>query len=315
VRRALLGALVLGLSCTGGVIRDVGQARHDVGTAKDTRDKVKSGVDTAGKVVGYIEDLTAEMNDENEYWLGRSVATNILDQYDYDYRDKDAYRAQRLEGVTAYVNQVGLAVGVAAMEHRKDGDRPNPYNGWHFIVLDAEDVNAFAAPGGYILITVGAIRAAGSEDELACVLAHEVAHVMRGHAIRAIEKSKWASVSKDAIQTSGVLDAAQLEEATGLLEGCIDSMINNYKAGFSVDAEKEADRRGAEIAAAAGYDPTGLIRFLTTLKAKGGAGGGSGFNTYPAVDERIKKLGKLKPGPAAPPARKDRFLAALGLLG
>jgi predicted Zn-dependent protease len=294
----------------------VGAAADSADKAKDKGDKVKSGVDTAGKVIAYIDDLGSELSDENEYWLGRSVATNLLDQWDYDYRDKDAFRAQRLEGVTAYVNKVGLAVAIAAMQNRKDGDRPSPWNGWHFIVLDSEDINAFAAPGGFVLVTVGAIRAATSEDDLACVLAHEIAHIVRGHAVKAIEKSRWADVSKDVIQTTGVLDAAQLEQATGLLEACIDSMINNYKAGFSVESEEEADKRGLEIAQKAGYDPAGMVRFLGTLKAKGkGGAGGSGFNTYPGVDERLKKLGKVKAGPAAPAKRKERFLAALALLG
>ena len=314
---AISVSLLSGASC--GLFGHVhGQVTDTAHSAHETTTKVKTGVKAGTKLYNDVSELTKDMDDQQEYWLGRSVATSILDQYHYQYKDEDSIKAAKLAGITAYVNQVGNVVANAAMKNRKDDDRPNPYDGWHFVVLDADDINAFAAPGGFILITAGAVRAAKSEDELACVLAHEVSHVMRGHALKGIKGAHMTGAASDAFQVAGVMSTEQLQEVANLMQQLIDSMLNGYKQGWSKDAELEADVRGTEIAAKAGYDPAGLGRFLETLKKKqAGAAAGGGqddFHTYPAVDERIGKLKGVKAGTVSP-ARKDRFVAAQHLLG
>ncbi len=66
-------------------------------------------------------------------------------------------------------------------------DRPETFGGYHFLLLDSNEINAFAAPGGLILVTRGMLQCCANEDELAAVLAHEIAHVEKKHGLTAIK--------------------------------------------------------------------------------------------------------------------------------
>src|SRR4051794_27649873 len=79
-----------------------------------------------------IQEARKDLTPENEYYVGRAVATNILARNDYKYRDRDAYKAGKLEGITAYVNAVGNVVAMASLDIHHDDDRPSPIAGWHF---------------------------------------------------------------------------------------------------------------------------------------------------------------------------------------
>src|SRR5262245_61776321 len=105
-----------------------------------------------------------------EHYIGRSVAAQILSQYSV-HGDRS---------LQEYVNLVGLSV-LAAPEPRKT------LTGYHFIVLEGQEVQAVSTPGGFVFLTEGAVRKAKDEDELAAVLAHEVAHVSLNHGIGAIK--------------------------------------------------------------------------------------------------------------------------------
>jgi predicted Zn-dependent protease len=264
-----------------------------------------------------LQDLRKDLTPENEYYVGRAVATNILARHQYRYRNQEAIAMGRLEGLTDYVNQVGSLVAAAALETPRDGDRPAPLAGFHFTVVESDEINAFAAPGGYVFVTAGAVRTAQSEDELAAVLAHEVAHVVRGHALGSIKKSRYANVSKDALKQSGALDATQLGQLTDLLEKGIDDMVDAFFVkGYSRDTEFEADQVGLAILLRAGYEPRALVGFLETLRRRQATGSGGFFQTHPPAADRIAKLGDrlAAQGAArrpAPRARVERFLLAL----
>lgn len=268
------------------------------------------------KTVGAIIDAQKDLTPENEYWTGRSVATNLLARFQYHYRDAAALRAGRLEGLTAYVSQVGGVLAASALETRRDGDRPAPLAGWHFIVVESDTINAFAAPGGWVFVTSGAVLAATSEDELAAVLAHEIAHVARGHALGSIKKSRWAGVAKTALDTSVQLDAQQLGDLTKAFDGAMDDIIDSLLVkGYSRDTEFEADRVGLAIMNRAGYDPQAFVRFLQTLEQKQPTGSGGFSATHPSAKDRLGKVTAQasKLGTRAIPAiRITRFKAALG---
>ena len=277
--------------------------------------KVQLTPEGLAKTWDAITDAQKDLTPENEYWTGRSVATNLLARHEYRYHDADALQDGRLEGATAYVSAVGGVLAASAMETTRKGDRPAPIAGWHFTIIESDTINAFAAPGGWVFVTTAAIEAAQSEDELAAVLAHEIAHVVRGHALGSIKKGRWANVAKTALDTSVQLDEQSLGELTQVFEGAMDDMIDGILVkGYSKDTEYEADRVGLEIMAHAGYDPQALVRYLKTLDAEQGGGGGGFQATHPKASDRISKiqgkaqeLGKVE----IPQVRFARFKAAV----
>lgn len=202
---------------------------------------------------------------EEERAIGGAVAVQAVAQHGGLYPDG---RVQR------YVLTVGLAVASLS-------DRPEiPY---HFAVLNDETPNAFAAPGGYVFITVGLLRRVHSEAELAGVLGHEIAHVTNKHALKVIRRadaiSKLTEVSADFLdQNPQVFD--------DLVQKATDTVLNK---GFDQTKESEADRDGIEFAHRIGYDLHGLPSFLETLAATEQPSGGI-FSTHPPTRKRIDAL-------------------------
>lgn len=261
------------------------------------------------------QDAKKDLTPENEYYVGRSVATNLLSRSQYKYVESDAFAEGKLGKMTAYVNAVGNVLAAAAMEAPRKDDRPSPISGWHFVIVDDDTINAFAASGGFILVNKGLIKAARTEDELAAVLAHEVAHTVRGHAIGSIQKSRMAGVYKEMLNSTVQLDEAQLGTLTKAFEGAMDDMINSMVVkGYSKDTEFEADKVGLKILADAGYDPQAFIKLLETLEKKTGGGSGGFSSTHPSAKDRIAKL---KPeadklgSKKIPKARTERFKGAV----
>ncbi|MBK9035380.1 MAG: M48 family metalloprotease [Myxococcales bacterium] len=277
--------------------------------------KVQLTPEGLAKTWDAITDAQKDLTPENEYWTGRSVATNLLARHDYKYLDADALEAGTLEGVTAYVSAVGTVLAASAMETARKGDRPAPIAGWHFTVVESDTINAFAAPGGWVFVTTAAVHAATSEDELAALLAHEIAHVVRGHALGSIKKGRWANVAKTMLDTSVELDQQALGELTQVFEGAMDDMIDGLLVkGYSKDTEFEADRIGLAIMAHAGYDPQALVRYLKTLAATHGGGDGGFQATHPKPADRIAKVSAQASTlgtRAIPPIRIERFEAAV----
>lgn len=269
--------------------------------------------DSVMKTYDAIKDARKDLTPENEYYVGRAVATNLLSRYDYKYLDAPAIADGRLEGLTAYVNRVGKLIAFAAMETTRKGDRPSPIGGWHFVVVESDTINAFAAPGGYIFVTRAAVAAAETEDELAAILAHEVAHVVRGHALGSIKKSRWAGVAKTALDASVELDEQALGDLTNVFEGAMDDIVESLLVkGYSRDTEFEADKVGIRILAAAGYNPRALIDYLATLKKTQDTGSGGFSETHPSASDRIKKLQKVAaemPSQQTASSRTARFQA------
>jgi predicted Zn-dependent protease len=278
-----------------------------------TDSEMKSAVATVKK----INSLGEEIRPDQEYYVGRAVATNILARHDYKYVDKPAIQRGELEGLTRYVNNVGNVVVAAAQEDRHNGDRPAPVAGWHFVVVESDTINAFAAPGGFVFITTAAVKTAKTEDELACLLAHEVAHVTRGHALGSIKKSRYADVSSDLLQSAGAatLSPEQVAQLNKLMEGIIDDTIHAmFEKGYSKDTEFEADKLGVEYAAWAGYDPRAMGNFLDTLAKQQATSKGGFYDTHPSTAERKSRLDTQVKSYAAvtvPKSRVSRFNAAI----
>ncbi len=204
--------------------------------------------------------LFGKFSTADEMRIGKQIAGNLL----------GAVPLVRDETLQRYVNMVGNWVA------QQSGRTDIP---WHFGVLETEDINAFAAPGGYVLITKGLYRQLRNEAELAGVLGHEIAHVAKKHHLNVLKKSMLI----------GALGQAASKEAKGsdqLVQNLIGNGAEIMARGLDKDAEYEADRIGAVFAARAGYDPWGLPAVLQDLAA------------LPAKDNRTSLLFKTHPLPA-----------------
>lgn len=157
------------------------------------------------------------------------------------------------EAVQRYVNRVGR--WVAAGSSRPDLE-------WTFVVIDSPAVNAYAAPGGHVFITLGLLLLLESEAELAGVLGHEIAHVTERDHLEALKTQLALGVVQDLLRAEGVegIDDATLEQL--VLAG-----VSLYGIGLARDDELNADRIGIVLAARAGYDPWALLLTLTLLDA------------------------------------------------
>ncbi len=155
-----------------------------------------------------------------------------------------------------------------------------------FGVLNSEGIEGASAPGGYVFVSKGLYEMAKDDDELAGVLAHEIAHVTNRHALKIVSQSKM---------TKGFVQVASGAAGAGSF-GAFDDVIGNLvQSGFNVtyntNTEHDADHTGREIADAAGFDRNGLRRFLVRLyeMKKGEA---YAFSKHPPLKHRLERLEK-----------------------
>ncbi len=143
----------------------------------------------------------------------------------------------------------------------------NPKLPYYFFFMADPNINAFAGPGGYIAVNAGLVLAAQNEDEVAAVLAHEIAHVSQGHIARKIadaSKTKYATAAGvlASIALGAVSGQAAQSAMAATLAGTQQHFIN-----FSRGMEAEADRVGIRTLANAGFDPSSMPRFFTRMQA------------------------------------------------
>jgi predicted Zn-dependent protease len=218
-------------------------------------------IDRATEAKDKLDSLT--FNDQEEQQIGSEISVKLRNQYGV-VQDPAVHK---------YVTLVGTTLA-------KESTRPSLR--WTFIVLDTDGVNAFAAPGGFIHITKGALALIQNEAELADVLGHEIGHVTEKHTINAIRKSNIASELAKATRKE-VLTAVAERGYAMILE-------NNWDRGD----ETASDRIGITLANKAGWAPTGLAAFLTRLsernkdlKERSGV-----FASHPEAKARLSELSK-----------------------
>ncbi|NIP79133.1 MAG: M48 family metalloprotease [Gemmatimonadetes bacterium] len=210
---------------------------------------------------------------EKEAEIGFGIAATVVGRY-HLVEDAELHR---------YVNLVGQSVAQQSIR----GSEVQ----FSFGVLDTDDVNAFAAPGGYILITRGALGLMESEADLAGVLAHEVGHVDQKHVLDEIRRSSvFETVQEESELEGPLLD--QIAELGGSLL---------FMPGLSREDEMEADSLGVLYAAATGYRPDGILNFLQRLhdaEQNEAAGVREWMATHPSTRDRIDAVARqlARPG-------------------
>lgn len=219
-----------------------------------------------------VRQAAGGIEEPEEIEIGRDMAARLL----------GAAPLAADEHLQRYVNQVGR--WLAAQTER-------PELPWRFGVLEAPQLNAFATPGGHIFVTRGLVSRMTSEAELAGVLAHEIAHVLRKHHLQAIQKAAQLELANTALSLSRRDADAQKREKL-LAAG-----TELWQRGLDKSDELEADRLGVVIAARAGYDAYGLPAVLQALQAMNPEDSGLAlmFKTHPAPAERLDALEKMQP--------------------
>jgi predicted Zn-dependent protease len=211
-------------------------------------EKAESIVTVVEAVRKGVQDLTPR----EEYYIGRAVAANILNRYPV-YEDEE---------VTRYVSKVGMAVAWAS-------DVPETYGGYHFLVLDEKEPLAYSAPGGFVFISKGIIEMMEDEEELAGVLGHEVAHINKRHGLGAIKQSRLTEAFSVLVKEGKKYSSEEVKELANAYEGALGDVVNKLiEKGYDRSQESEADRLGVVYAHRAGYNPLGLVSFLSTSKSE-----------------------------------------------
>lgn len=254
----------------------------------------------------------AKLTESQEYYAGRAMSAMLI-------RD---YRLLNDPALTEYVNLVGYTVAMAS-------DRPETFKGYTFGVLDSDVPNAIAGPSGFIFLTKGLVKMCRTEDELAAVLAHEVAHVVLKHPELALQKQLDDKGFMDTLNAgagvaSGVLGFLGKGQAADAVETArqnfgpyMRKVIENVVTkGYERNQEFEADLRGIDylVREEAGYNPQALVDVLTRLAdtpAKNDYGWLHGSTHPEPADRRDAAAAYLKekayPG-ATEPGRTQRFL-------
>jgi beta-barrel assembly-enhancing protease len=217
-----------------------------------------------GGIIGQVKDLAGGQSADDEARSGEAIAATVF----------GAARPWRNSAAQSYVNLVGR--NLARQVERKDVR-------WRFAILDTPSVNAMAFPGGIVVVTRGLYARLASEDELAAVLAHEIAHVNRRHQWKVIQQQKLIALAGDAVTRGDPGRSVKLVADLG---------TKLIARGLDKASEFEADRDGVVIAARAGYDSSALIAVMERLKAlkTGEADTALLFSTHPSPGARIEAL-------------------------
>ncbi len=233
-------------------------------SAESLREKLSSKIPDSQRML-------LALTPEDEIRVGQQVAANLL----------GVAPLVKDDALQKYVNHVGRWVALQS-------DRPKLP--WHFGVIESADVNAFAAPGGYVLITRGLYASLSDEAELAGVLGHEIAHVTERHHIELMRKTALLDESRKAVEKK------LKDDKEALLKRLVGNGAEIFARRLDQDAEFEADRRGIVLAARAGYSPYGLPAVLQKIAS------------VAQSDDRVQLLYKTHPSPTDRLRQLDRAM-------
>ena len=253
-------------------------------------DSARVRLDQTNRFLSAFEEITPMQ----EYYLGRAVSASILTSQ--PLRD-------RPEGL-AYLNLIGTAVSLAS-------SRPELYAGYRFTVLDSPELNALASPDGTVFMTHGLLALCQNEDEIAAVLAHEIAHIQARHGIKSLSQEQKIEAGRTIATELGAGGSGDLARLSGALNSSAAGISRTLLTqGYNRGQEEEADAAALKILAAAGYDPAALPALLESVARHWDAHGPAFMRSHDNPQDRIRKVRDLlagQPATTREPARDDRF--------
>ena len=298
VRAAILSALLLAGGCAPG-----GGFQQLSGSILSQTGLVSQGqVDSIFTVGGKLTKAATPLTPEQEYYLGRGVAATVLSKY----------RPLRNPALQSYVNRVGSTVVAFS-------GQPETFAGYHFMVLDSTEINAMAAPGGFVFVTRGFLKLMPDEEALAAVLAHEVAHIALGHGTKAISQANLTEaltiVGREAASQALSDQGYGVAELTSVFGDSVTDVVDTLLTrGYSRSQEYDADEYATAVLRMAGYNTRGLSTMLTALETRAGSDQTGFFSTHPEPEDRLDELDEdgaaqsVVPGEAV---RTARFKTAM----
>jgi beta-barrel assembly-enhancing protease len=234
---------------------------------KTTHDKGKNDIDDIGnRKVGSGKGIGDWYGYDTEIKMGKQYAMMV----------ESGARMVQDPVVVEYVNRIGQNLV-------RNSDAKVPFT---IKVIDSDDINAFALPGGFFYVNSGLILAADDEAELAGVMAHEIAHVCARHATREMTRANYASMASIPlifVGSWGVYEAANIA-----LSLALPLTFMKFSRGF----EAEADYLGVQYMYKAGYDPQSFVSFFEKVKAQEKKKPGTlakAFSSHPPTPDRILK--------------------------
>jgi len=204
-----------------------------------------------------------------------SLETEIRIGKEYSQQVEASVKMVQDPVVTEYVNRIGQNLV-------RNSDAKVPFT---IKVIDSDEVNAFALPGGFFYVNSGLILAADEEAELAGVMAHEIAHVAARHATRQMTRGNWANIGTIPLIFVGGGIGYAARSLAGL---ALPMTFLSFSRGF----EAEADYLGLQYMYKTGYDPQAFVSFFEKLQAKEKKKPGTlarAFSTHPQTPDRIEK--------------------------
>jgi predicted Zn-dependent protease len=220
------------------------------------------------------------------YWLWSSVAGSEEQALAAEY-DAGCDLARSYDRQTCFDDSRRSTALLEEVGERLSAKLKKKQRRWRILPILDDSPGAFALPGGFLYVTRSLLELCGhDEDEIACVIGHEMGHVVRGHAIERVANQVLSdSALRIARIPSGLLSQWILSAGANLLS-----------SAYTRDQELEADEFGARLAAAAGYDPRGAIRALSRLQSsetKRGVPLAAYFASHPPLSIRIEQLRRL----------------------
>ncbi|MDR0451560.1 MAG: M48 family metalloprotease [Treponema sp.] len=234
-----------------------------------------------GDAAGGRKAEDADYSPEDVYYLGRAVAAGIVSRYRPYKRDR---------ALSEYLNSI-----CAALVINSPARAPAMYNGYHVLVLDSGEINAFASPAGHIFITRGLAGCAPSEDALAAVIAHEIAHIQLEHSVALLaDRDISLMLELDGVARRARQRAARLRpvsEKISSLRESVQAMTDTlFTNGYTRSQEFEADIYALSLLRAAGYRPSALVDLLRVLQQRQAGSRSPFYNTHPMPSQRISNV-------------------------
>jgi len=216
-----------------------------------------------------VPGIYTEADIEEEIIFGREMAAIILAEWPLSENEE----------LSRYLNLVGQSI-------LRQANRPEI--DFYFAAIESPEINAYAVPGGYIFVTTAALDMMQNEAELAGVLAHEIAHILDRHIVKAL-KIRADDESMTAILSKVV--GSNAESAIVVFDLAVDHALDLlFDDGLKIEDEYSADRTGLFLAGLAGYDPAASYRFLERIEQKIKSEQGEMTSTHPPFSERITRL-------------------------